>query len=546
MTVSNHDGGGRGNFLRRDFLKASLATAGAPALVAAATAVAGSAPAVAAATGATAEAAAEAEATVPPPASVAAAAAAVEASSDAILRISREVWATPELSLEEEKSAEIHLRELRDAGFTIVSTGTSGTPTAFVAEWTQGSGGPKVGFLPEYDALPGLGNAAEPRQVPGPGGVEVGHGCGHNMLGAGCTGAAFALKRMMQETGTPGTIRVYGCAAEETQGVKVFMARDGLFDDLDACLAWHPAPISATGLLRTAAADMLRIDFHGRTAHAGVAPWEGRSAQKAAEMFGIGVNFMREHIEPTSRLHYVYPRMGDAANVVPDFAQAMIMIRDSDRERVMAMTAWVREIAEAAALATQTRAEVDHFFGLHDLLPNDTLAGQIDRHLNAVGLDFTAEEQDFARACQAAAGLPEKGLATEVLPMLPEITTGGGTDVGDVSYNAPTALFGWVTMPLGVGLHTWPVTACGGMSIGDKASIATARVMAGVGYDLMTDPALRAAARADFDRRRGGRPYVSPLAPDRLRPEGIPEHLLLRDGTGELVDPLYREAARLP
>jgi aminobenzoyl-glutamate utilization protein B len=515
-------------FGRREFLKASLAVAGAPTMVAAAAGVAGAA--------GTASATAAEPA---PPASAAPASAAVDTVSDAILRMSREVWATPELSLEEEKSAEIHLRELRAAGFTIVSTGTSGTPTAFVAEWTQGTGGPKVGFLPEYDALPGLGNAAEPRETPGPTGVAVGHGCGHNLLGAGCTGAAFALKAMMIDTGTPGTIRVYGCAAEETQGVKVYMARDGLFDDLDACLAWHPAPITATGLLRTAAADIVRIDFYGRTAHAGVAPWEGRSAQKAAEMFGIGVNFMREHIEPTSRLHYVYPRMGEAANVVPDRAQALIMIRDADRDRVVAMTAWVRQIAEAAALATQTRAEVDHFFGLHDLLPNETLAAQINRHLHAVGLDWTDEEQAFARACQAASGLPEKGLATDILPMLPEITTGGGTDVGDVSYNTPTGLFGWTTMPLGVGLHTWPVTACGGMSIGDKASLDTARVMAGVGYDLMTDADLRAAARADFDRRRAGRPYVSPIPPDRKRPDGIPEHLLLRDGTGEFVDQLY-------
>ena len=171
------------------------------------------------------------------PASSEAAKSAVEAYRDVILRISHEVWENAELSLHEEVSAEIHLRELREAGFEIVSVGTSNIPTAFVAEWSQGDGGPKVGFLPEYDALPGLGNAAEPRQTPGPRGVEVGHGCGHNMLGAGCTGAAMALKQMMMEDGTPGTVRVYGCAAEETEGAKVYMARDGLFDDLDACLA---------------------------------------------------------------------------------------------------------------------------------------------------------------------------------------------------------------------------------------------------------------------------------------------------------------------
>ncbi|NVO17569.1 MAG: amidohydrolase [Rhodoplanes sp.] len=489
---------------------------------------------------AVAQAAVAAEPPAPPPPSAAAARKAVESVKDAVLRISREVWATPELSLKEEKSSEIHLRELRAAGFRIVSTGTSGTPTAFVAEWAQGTGGAKIGFLPEYDALPGLGNAAEPRQIPGPTGAAVGHGCGHNLLGAGCTGAAFALKTMMTDAGTPGTIRVYGCAAEETEGVKVYMARDGLFGDLDACLAWHPTPVTGTGLLRTAAADMFRVRFTGRSAHAGVAPWEGRSALKGAELFAIGVNFMREHIQPTARLHYVFTAAGVAPNVVPDHAEVWMTIRDSDRQRVVAMTAWVRRIAEGAALMTETKAEFDLTFGIHDLLPNAPLASHIHRHLTAVGMTWTDQEQSFARACQKEMGLPEAGMATSILPLLPEKTTGGGTDVGDVSYNTPTGLFGWATMPLGVGLHTWPVTACGGMSIGDKGSLDSARVMAGVGFDLMTDAALRKAVRADFDHRVDGRTYVSPIPKERLRPDGIPAHLLLRDGTGEVVDQLYR------
>lgn len=467
---------------------------------------------------------------------------AVETVRDAILRISQEVWKNPELSLHEEISSEIHLRELRKAGFNIVSTGTSGIPTAFVAEWSQGENGPKIGFLPEYDALPDLGNAAEPRQTPGPTGVEVGQGCGHNMLGAGCTGAAFALRKMMMDQNVPGTIRVYGCAAEETQGAKVFMARDGLFDDLDACLAWHPGPLNATGLLRTAAANMLRISYVGQTAHAGVDPWEGRSALKGAELFGIGIQFMREHLKPTTRLHYVYTNGGSAPNVVPGSAEVFIVVRDQDREEVNIVTEWVKDAANGAATSTQTKVTIDHFFGLHDLLPNETLAKKIHAHMSALPLEWTSEEQDFAKACQREMGLPEAGMMSDIMPFLPEITTGGGTDVGDVSYNAPTALFALATMPIGVGLHTWPVTACGGMSIGDKTSIYSAIVMAGVGYDLMTDPEFRAAARADFDRRKAGRPYVSPLVESRLRPDGIPSHLLLRDGSQELGVEFLEEA----
>lgn len=472
-------------------------------------------------------------------ASVEAARKAVADVEDAILRINREVWNTPELSLHEELSAQIHVRELKAAGFT-VTEGTSGIPTAFLAEWSQGEGGPTIGFLPEYDALPGLGNAAEPVQAPHPEhGVEVGHGCGHAMLGAGCTGAAFALKAIMIERSIPGTIKVFGCAAEETEGAKVYMARDGLFDDLDAALAWHPAPMTGVGLVRTAAVNMIRIRFSGRTAHAGVDPWEGRSALKGAELFGIGIQFMREHLQPTTRLHYVYTAAGETPNVVPDNAEVFIMIRDADRQMVVDVTGWVREVAEGAAASTQTGVDFDLFFGLHDLLPNEPLVNRLHQHLGVVQPQWTEEEQDFARACQREMGLPEAGLFDGLLPIVPETTTGGATDVGDVSFNTPVGIFVYTTMPLGVGLHTWPVTACGGVSIADKASLDTAVVMAGVGLDLMTDADFRAEVRADFDSRLAGRRYISPLPPGKILPDGIPARLLLRDGHGEIIDGPY-------
>ncbi|MFO1104694.1 MAG: amidohydrolase [Amaricoccus sp.] len=467
------------------------------------------------------------------PASAKAAEQAVEAVQDVILRISREVWETAELSLAEEKSHAIHLRELKQAGFAVVSTGTSGVPTAFVVEWSQGKGGPVIGYLPEYDALPGLGNAAEPRQRPGPTGIEVGHGCGHNMLGAGCTGGAIALKRMMQAAGTKGTVRVYGCAAEEVEGAKVYMARDGLFDDLDAALAWHPAPFAGAGLVRLAALNKIKVRFHGRTAHSGNSPWEGRSALKGAEMFGIGVQMMREHMLPSGRVHYIYEAAGVAPNVVPDFAEVWLVARDADRPKVDAMTAWLREIAEGAAMATQTRAEFELFFGAHDLMPNEPLARRLYRHILAVPAGFTDEEQAFAKACQREMGVREDGLATEPLPFLEDVSAGASSDLGDVSYQVPTGVFGWPTLPLHIGLHTWPVTACAGMSIGDKASLNTARVLAGCGFDLMTEPGLRDAAKADFRARRGGAAFVSPLPPDRKRPLGL-DPRFIKTGDDEL------------
>lgn len=471
-----------------------------------------------------------------PPASAGIAARAVEGLREPILRISREVWTNAERTFAEEKSAAIHVRELRAAGFR-VTTGTANVPTAFLAEWTQGSGGPVIAFLPEYDALPGLGNAAEPRQTPGPTGVEVGHGCGHNLLGAGCTGAAFALKRMMEQDRTPGTIRVFGCAAEEGGAVKVYFVRDGLFDDVDAALAWHPAPVAATGAISTAANNGIRVRFLGRAAHAGVEPWAGRSALKAAELFAHGINLMREHIQPTARLHYIYESGGTAVNVVPDLAEVLLTIRDRNRESVVAMTEWAGQIADGAAMATQTRAEFQVFSGVHQLLPNDALIAAAHRHMVATPVAWTAEEQSFARSIQAAMSLPERGLVQRVLPVLGEITTGGASDCGDVSFVTPTCLFGWPTMPLGVSLHTWGVTACGGMSIGEKGALASAQIMAGLGHDLMTNAGLRGAAKADLERRRGNYRYVSPLPPDQRRPPGIPDRLL-KTGEDDVVSPM--------
>lgn len=469
---------------------------------------------------------ASATALATPPASAAAAKRAVAEASAAIIRLSREVWANAELSLAEVKSHQIHIRELEAAGFRIASRAKSGIPTAFIAEWSQGAGGPTIGYLPEYDALPGLGNAAEPRQTPGPTGAAVGHGCGHNIPGAGCTGAAIALKRMMEEQRTPGRVRVYGCAAEELEGAKVYMARDGLFDDCDVALAWHSAPFAGAGNVRLAATNKMMVKFHGKTAHAGNAPWEGRSALKAAELFGSSVQMMREHMLPTSRLHYVYEAAGVAPNVVPDFAQIWIVNRAVNRPTLNGITEWLEQAAKGVAMATKTTAEFDRFYGTYDLLPNDPLARHLYRHILATPIAWTEAEQTFAKACQREMKVKEDGMSTRPMPFINDITAGAGSDLGDVSYNTPTGVFGWPTLPLNIGLHTWPVTACGGMSIGDKGALNTATILAGAGFDLMTDAALRDAAKADFLKRRGDEPFVSPLPPSRRTPLALPAYLV--------------------
>jgi aminobenzoyl-glutamate utilization protein B len=457
-----------------------------------------------------------------------------ESAIAAVERIATEVWDLNELGLHEIQSSAVHVRELETAGFTITDRAVSGVPTAFVAEWHNGADSPGVGFLSEYDALPGLGNAAVPKQEPRADGQTNGHGCGHNLLGAGLTGAAIATKERMLARGISGVVKVFGCAAEETEGMKVYMARDKLFDGLDACLHWHPAPLAIVASARTAATDQMRIEFHGQTSHAGNDPWNGRSALNALELLAHALNQMRGHVRPTARIQYVFEAGGQAPNVVPHYARMYLVCREVDRATLETTTEWVEDAAHGVARATQTNAIFHRFHGMHDLLPNIPLAVRMHQHLAEVGTPaWTADEQQFARACQGEIGVPDTGLASSVLPVPDEPGLGGATDVGDVSYSVPTMGITMVTLPIGISLHQWPVTACGGMSIGRRGAVAAAEVLARSAVDILTDGDLRSEARADFDRRRGGARYVSPLPEDQQRPSGVPEWLT-DDGSAEI------------
>jgi aminobenzoyl-glutamate utilization protein B len=451
---------------------------------------------------------------------------AVERVRPTIENLARELWQLAELSLQEVQSARLILTLLQGEGFTITSRGTARVPTAFLAEW--GSGRPMLGVLAEYDALPGLGNAAVPRQEPRGDQVVSGHGCGHNLLGSAAIGAAIALRQLMDAHHLPGTLRVYGCAAEETEGAKVYMAREGLFSDLDAALHWHPGADGAVSNFRSAATNSVRIEFFGKAAHAGAAPWLGRSALHAAELCAHGLNLMREHVEPTARIHYVFERGGEAPNVVADYARIRLYVRDIDRAHVEASTAWIKQIAAAAALATQTRAEALVYSGLYDLLPNRPLAECMQVHLERVGLPgYTEEERDFATELQRQFGVEPQGMVTSISPLASdEPAFGFSTDVGDVSWCTPTMGCGLPTVPLAVGLHTWAATACHGTSIGVKGALSAARVLTATGVDILTDVDLRQAARADFERRTEGKPYVSPLGSEMEHPLEIPDWVL--------------------
>ena len=455
---------------------------------------------------------------------------AVEQTRPTIERLASELWQLAELSLQEVKSVRLVMDILQAEGFTITSKGTANVPTAFVAEW--GVGSPVLGILVEYDALPGLGNEPVPYRQERADKVTSGHGCGHNLLGSAAVGAALALKNLMAEQQIPGILRVYGCAAEETEGAKIYMARAGLYDDLDAALHWHPGAEAEVSNYRSAAINNIKIEFFGKAAHAGGSPWLGRSALHATELCLHGINLMREHVEPTARIHYVVESGGAAPNVVPDYARVRLYVRDIDRAHVEASTVWIKQIVQGAALATQTRGEALVYSGLYDLLPNQPLAERMQTHLARIGTPaYTAEEAAFAAEIQRNFGIEPRGMANEVKALMPDTTTFGfSTDVGDVSWNTPTMGCGMPTMPLGVSIHTWAATACHGMSIGLKGAVNAARVLVATGIDILTNPELRQSARADFERRVKGSPYVSPLGPQMEHPLEIPAWVLQEMG----------------
>jgi aminobenzoyl-glutamate utilization protein B len=432
--------------------------------------------------------------------------------------ISRDLWKLSETALKEERSAKLLSDVLAAEGFSVES-GVGGLPTAFLATWGQGR--PIVGILAEYDALPGVGNAAVPERSPREDGVTSGQGCGHNLFGAASVVGAIAVKRAMEELRLEGTIRLYGSPAEETVVGKVYMAREGLFDDLDVGIDWHPGTETGTRNQPGRAMNSFTVEYFGQAAHGARDPWNGRSALDAVELMNYGVNLMREHVEPTARIHYVIPRGGDAPNVVPEYAKVWYYVRDVNRETVQGYYDRVLKIAEGAALATGTTHKVSLITGVHECLMNRPLQEAVQANLELVGgPEYTDEEQDFARRLQRFLEVEEQGYVGEVLPLQDDVQPpeGGSTDVCEVSYIVPEIGFRVTTAAAGVPWHSWATTACHGTSAGTKGAVVAAKVIALTAADLVTDPDLLAAARKDFLERSGGRPYQSPIPADQPAP----------------------------
>jgi aminobenzoyl-glutamate utilization protein B len=446
----------------------------------------------------------------------------IDGNKDRITGWSDRIWQFAELPMEEFQSARLLTDVLEKEGFR-VERGVAGMPTAFVA--TYGSGEPVLGFLAEYDSLPGLSQQAVPHQEPLTEG-GAGHGCGHNLLGAGSTAAAMAVKRSMEAGGLKGTIQLFGCPNEENDIGKTFMAKAGLFNSLSAAVDWHPGSVNSVPLGGSHAIHNFTVAFKGKTAHAGADPWEGRSALDGVEIMNVAVNFLREHVKPTVRIQYAITSGGKVPNIVPDTALAWYNCRDVTIEGSDAIFKRIRRIAEAAAAASETQVEVKLLTAIHQLLVLDRSSQIMQRNLELVGPPgFTAEDQEYARKVQQALGISQAGLHDAVLPLTApgnEGFGGGGTDVAEVSWNAPVLRLNVATNPLGAPGHSWAVVCTGSMAIGHKGMLAAAKVLAATVLDLLTQPKLLEEVRAEWRAKTKGIPYQSPLPAD-ARPPVVPE-----------------------
>ena len=347
-------------------------------------------------------------------------------------RVARQIWDTPETGLKETRSSAALIEILQKEGFQ-VTRGVGGEPTAFVA--TAGSGEPVIGLLAEYDALPGLSQAAgQARKQPVSAGAP-GHGCGHNLLGTASVAAAIAANRERIARKLPGTIQLFGTPAEEILFGKTFMIRGGAFDRTGVVFAWHPDDqnrVTNRTRLVVAAAN---VEFFGRSAHAAAAPWLGRSSLDALTLFDHAIALMREHIKPTARIHRIIREGGAAPNIIPDYTLGEYWIRDSTGDSVNEMMERLKKAAEGAALATETRAKVTLTFSTREPVPNDALDAVLQKELERIGPPkFDDADQKFARAMQKELGFAELGMATVVMPFAQKNGGTASSDIGEVSF----------------------------------------------------------------------------------------------------------------
>jgi aminobenzoyl-glutamate utilization protein B len=452
-----------------------------------------------------------------------------------------QIWHNPELAWREFNASRLQADWLEKEGFSI-RWDIGGIQTAFIAEWGQGK--PILGFIGEYDALPGLSQKLQFAREPIKEG-DPGHGCGHNLLGTGAVASAAALKKWLQAHPQPGTVRYYGCPAEEEGGGKVFMAQSGAFDDLDAAFNYHPSKVNMPSKGTHVGIQAIYYRFKGRTAHAGGAPHEGRSALDAVELMNIGVNYLREHVKTDVRMHYIITEGGKAPNIVPDMAEVYYYLRAAKMDTLASVIERVNKVAAGAAMMTETSCEPRYEIGYYPLHNNHYLADLQYQAMQAIGpIQYTPEEIDFAqRVNDGFPGTNEDHIdsliefykpPSEISSILDQyrgsplvghnfpavdetVITTGSTDVGDLSQIVPVSMLGTTCFPTGCPGHSWGNVAAAGMSIGHKGMLHAAKIMALAAVELLSEPVHLEKIRQEFEKLTRNKKYV-PAIPENLKP----------------------------
>ena len=442
----------------------------------------------------------------------------IENKYEQLTDLSDKIWSYEEVAFQETKSAEA-LAGFAEANGFRVKRGVAEIPTAFVAEY--GSGSPVIGILGEFDALPGLSQKTVPYKAPLNEGA-AGHGCGHNLFGVASLGAATAIKELIAEGKLRGTVRFYGTPAEEKYFGKLWMIRAGLFDDVDVVMDWHPADETKADVQSSLALVDFIVEFYGQAAHASSDPWNGRSASDALELYTSGINFYREHVKPTVRIHYHIQDAGKVVNVVPDYSRIWVRVRDTRRVGMEKVWKQVERMAEGAAIMADVEHKTSLVSGVHEVLVNRAGGTRLQENLEWLGpIQYTDGEQDFAKKIQEATDSEIIGIESIIKPLeeTQEHPMGGSTDVGDVSFVVPTIRLGVTTAPKGTPWHSWAVVACGGMSIGHKGMIYGAKALSMTMVDLFEDEELRRKIKEEFLERKGDYVYQG-MIPDGPPPIG--------------------------
>ena len=432
----------------------------------------------------------------------------IEKHSSNLINISDKIWNLAETAFNEHESSKLLADYASENGLK-VEMGVAGMPTAFVASY--GKGEPVISVLGEFDALPGISQETKPIKSPLVDG-GAGHGCGHNLFGAGSLGAAIAIKELIESGKINGTVKFFGTPSEEKYFGKIWMVKEGLWDDVDVNISWHPAAQTAADVQSSLALVDFKIEWFGQAAHASMDPWNGRSASDALELYTTGVNYYREHVKPTVRMHYHIQDGGQVVNVVPDYSKLWMRVRDTKRSGMNPVYKRVVEMAQGAAILADVDVKVSLISGIYEVLVNRTGGAVMQKNLEILGpIEYTDNEITFAKKIQEVTLKPQVGMDAEIRPLLDtrEHPGGGSTDVGDVSWNVANINLGVATAPVGTPWHSWAVVACGGMSIGHKGMLHASKAMAMTMSDLYLDNKLVKNVKKEYLERKGDEVYES-------------------------------------